>query len=412
MKELPKLTNILLNYKQINIHIDLIKKYCLLPMYKNISLKPSLEMDQLTDKFNVPKPSIKIINITSTGLSFDITSTLNSILSKYNLASSQGEDLQPKLDQIIDHWESLKRANQLKMAFPKLYQYYLKKESKFRQVHNIPLNKKAPRTIFKKFKQEQINNIQYLKNHLSQITDCSYFLSVIDLEKLNLIVATQIMNLRKKGKYLDSSYLYLTEYLHINDQLVRKNYQIKRYTINALGIEEVEIIAIKDIHQYLYPRPSKETKVSSKAKLQEKQYSYTFLESTPKQTYEILGKYYKLGSTADNEEQRKQLLQRKINYYQALPIKSLKVGLNSFEGYLGFCLEDGTIILDKFFENLTTGRIAENQAIYITSEEEFDRITKLTKIECMNAIRAGKIKSRRKTHAGEWEKRLDKMEHK
>ena len=52
------------------------------------------------------------------------------------------------------------------------------------------------------------------------------------------------------------------------------------------------------------------------------------------------------------------------------------------------------------------GRIADDEAIYITDEENFEKITSLTKTECINQIKEGKIKAKHKYHHGSWEERV------
>ena len=85
----------------------------------------------------------------------------------------------------------------------------------------------------------------------------------------------------------------------------------------------------------------------------------------------------------------------------------LKIGINSFNGYLGLCLEDGTIILDKFYDNLEKGKISHDQAIYITDEEEFEKVTILSKKECIDQIKKGKVKAKRIYHQGFWEDKIN-----
>ncbi len=136
--------------------------------------------------------------------------------------------------------------------------------------------------------------------------------------------------------------------------------------------------------------------------------THTFLESKEVTHREILSKFYKLGTSSKSEEEKKQLLKRKLEYYNKLDIVKIKIGVDSFEGYLGLCLKDGTVILDKLFENVSTGLIATNQAIYLTDESEFEKVTSLAKKECIEQIKQGKIKAKRIIHRGSWEDRIKK----
>ena len=78
-------------------------------------------------------------------------------------------------------------------------------------------------------------------------------------------------------------------------------------------------------------------------------------------------------------------------------------GKNSFDGYIGYIYSNGAVILEKFFENSETGKLANNQAIYAMDISEFYNLTNLSK----TTIIANKL-CKRFIHKGNWQEKIQK----
>ncbi len=92
--------------------------------------------------------------------------------------------------------------------------------------------------------------------------------------------------------------------------------------------------------------------------------------------------------------EKKEFFDRTDPYYRIL-------GKNSFDGYIGYIYSNGTVILEKFFENSSTGRVAKNQAIYIMNIQNFYTLTQLSK----NKIISQKL-CKRFIHKGNWQEKI------
>lgn len=135
-------------------------------------------------------------------------------------------------------------------------------------------------------------------------------------------------------------------------------------------------------------------------------YNYSFFQTDPKTSQDILRKVVRLAQETNNSEELKELLRRKVALYESLNYVNIKVGTDSFNGYMGFTLANGTVILDKLFENLQEGKIATDNAIFIIKAEDFEKVTKMTKTETLEAIQLGLIEAQRIIHRGNFEERV------
>ena len=94
------------------------------------------------------------------------------------------------------------------------------------------------------------------------------------------------------------------------------------------------------------------------------------------------------------------LVEKKELYERATPFFRIK-GKNTFDGYIGFIYSNGKVILDKFFDNEKSGKIAEYKAIYIMNIEDFYRLSQFPRRILM---RDPKVK--RYYHNGSWQDRI------
>lgn len=423
MKQKIDLSNITLNYQQISIQTSLIETFCLkdtLPLTTSLNYMDTILL--LSQKLNIDAWSLSLrgnipiskLKVTPNGLYYNIDYFINEALSKYNLQLST-KNLDLKLENILATLRTIRNRTDLQQLSNKLFQEYVKQETNYLNHQKNKKQKKSSTLQLTQFLKQEIAVVQYLidnlENDFKELATCNTNLERIDLQKLQLIIAYQIMKISQKNSP-PSAVHYLKTYLNSNKDLLKANYQIKKYVVDSFGIGNNELYTIQTIYNFVYPPKKNQSTIITKSMpspdtISKEQYDYNFFESKTLHPHELLTKYYQLGLKSQNKDELKELLQRKVTYYKSLTIAKIKVGLNTFEGYLGLCLEDGTIILDKFYENLKEGRIASDQAIYITKEEEFIKVTQLSKTDCIEQIKTGKIKAKRFIHKGNWEEKIN-----
>ena len=66
-------------------------------------------------------------------------------------------------------------------------------------------------------------------------------------------------------------------------------------------------------------------------------------------------------------------------------------GINKFEGYIGYIYPNGTVIFEKYYENIKTKKVANGNATYIMNLTNFVEVSKLTKTEIIAKINSGEI---------------------
>lgn len=420
--ERKNLKDILLNYKKLGISPSIIEKYCFLDEYNFIE---KIQYDGLKNiyrfRFYIFEPAdiLKIknntkIEINPKGLfiNIDINGFLKQLESIYNikLIDCDIEESIKAIRKLQSELRNIKKTDELSNISPLIKKDYII----FRETNIKSYLKKYKRSyiehiLLQQYMRNQLDNLNYLAECLQTnfftIRSCNNCLPMIDKNKLALVLAYQIMQIDQKQS-AKHTLTYLKEYLRINEEYLNQNYGFQKRIINSLNVSETKKFSIRTIYNYLQKKinPAIE-KVIPEQSVPE-QYDYNFLD-TSSNTKEILSKYYQLGLEAKNDIVAKELLERKITYYSSMPVTKIKIGKNSFSGYIGFCLENGNVILDKFFEDIEKGIIAVDQAIYFTEEENFEQVTRLTKQACMEKIKSGKIKAKRINHIGKWEKRID-----
>lgn len=72
-------------------------------------------------------------------------------------------------------------------------------------------------------------------------------------------------------------------------------------------------------------------------------------------------------------------------------------GKGTFDGYIGYVYPNGRVVLDKFYEDSETGKLAEGQAIYAMDIQEFYELSRLSKSELIR----NKL-CNRYIHKGDW----------
>ena len=71
-------------------------------------------------------------------------------------------------------------------------------------------------------------------------------------------------------------------------------------------------------------------------------------------------------------------------------------GINEFEGYQGYLYPNGTVIFEKYYDNIKTKKVASGSATYVMKLDNFVEVSKLTKTEIISKINNGEIEGVRR----------------
>ena len=93
-------------------------------------------------------------------------------------------------------------------------------------------------------------------------------------------------------------------------------------------------------------------------------------------------------------------MDKKELYGSTDPFYRIK-GINTFDGYIGFIYSNGKVMLDKFFENTKTGRLAFGEAIYIMDISDFYRLSHFPKKYLIRDSKVDRI-----IHSGNWQSKV------
>lgn len=351
-------------------------KGCSLP--KNITLRPDemvLNLNPIKRKlfsyFNIPNPddAITILN----GLEEDIK---NGVITT--------PDISLPMQEAFDHYR-LRRHMDIK-AKPNKINKAKRKEFLFKTRMDI----------------RAFRNLLVNENTYSKIAN------VFDISKLQLYLAYKVMN---HALICESNYdlegfqfaiAYLQTFLNENPQLIDQNFTLLfSKTNHKTGKNQViKEIKISDIVAFIHKKTHEET--SNPLEI----YNYSFFEPEGQEIKHIFRDFYQTCTNPENSEELQEKLFRKIKLYESLNPIALKIGIDSFDGYIGFVLANGYVILDKLYENRKNGKIATNNAIYITSLADFENVTKMSKTATIAAIATGKIQVRRIVHEGNYEEKV------
>lgn len=62
-------------------------------------------------------------------------------------------------------------------------------------------------------------------------------------------------------------------------------------------------------------------------------------------------------------------------------------GMNKFQGYIGYIYANGTVIFEKYYENIVTKKVASSSATYVMGLDNFIEMSKLSKTEIIQMIK-------------------------
>lgn len=93
-------------------------------------------------------------------------------------------------------------------------------------------------------------------------------------------------------------------------------------------------------------------------------------------------------------------MEKKELYDSSDPFFRVK-GKDTFDGYIGFVYPNGRVVLDKFYDDAESGRLALGHAVYAMGIQEFYELSRLSKTEIIrNRL------CKRYVHRGDWADRV------
>lgn len=247
--------------------------------------------------------------------------------------------------------------------------------------------------------------LEYRKNDFKELSSIpNDTMNIINKNALNLFLALTVKNYVEKEEKDSNNYKafmrYLKNYLNSNKGLVDSKYIVSIQYNNALGLSGTKRYKISAIVDFV----EEETKEKDNNSIDKTQDEYSFFGWDPNgESREIKG--YSDSVYLDLSGTKKRVLQEKIDYYNALGYEKLHIGQNSFEGYLGFELDNGIVIIDKIYVNSNRREFStEDAAAYITTKEEFEKLSKMSRSECIEKINSKQLNAVRVYHYEGWEK--------
>lgn len=127
----------------------------------------------------------------------------------------------------------------------------------------------------------------------------------------------------------------------------------------------------------------------------------------------VLDNIVKSNNKEENEKKKKldrerllDLYMEKKEFYDSSdPFFRIK-GKNTFDGYIGYIYSNGKVILEKYYENSNTSRLAYGEAAYVMDIDKFYSLSRLTKNEL---ITMDDSVCDRIIHKGNWQQKAQNV---
>lgn len=101
----------------------------------------------------------------------------------------------------------------------------------------------------------------------------------------------------------------------------------------------------------------------------------------------------------------------RLEFFESTNYTAKIIGIDKFDGYVGYIYNDGTVIFEKFFEDMEKKKPAKDgNATYIMNIYNFTEFSKLSKPEIINYIKNNNDGTiLRKYHTKNWENNINEM---
>ena len=358
---------------------------------------------------------------------------------------------------------NIKNSEELKLKLPRIYELYINQLKvnqtlleleKIQNDRTIPLDARLKEISkitnnFKEFysefdlKEEQqfakdftltlylkrmMGAVEHMLDHAEEVIGI-YDRHTLDLnqfteedeDRLNLYIAVQFMkkieheNEKNKQRYL----FYLTNYFKENVET-----QVTRVKIKLYGKKVTPISLYQKYKELLVTNPNllavnfsyNDFREMTKEEVEEFIIAYlaelaanwefmpsddTTVEKKVTASAKRAVKHLSLEEKKQKEEKLMNLYMRKKKFYDETdPYFRIK-GKQTFDGYVGYIYANSLVVLEKFYDNADTAKIADNNAIYIVSMSDFYELSQHSKTYLMTSPLCKRV-----THKGVWEERV------
>ena len=276
----------------------------------------------------------------------------------------------------------------------------------------------------------------YLPNNPIDLSKISHF----DKEKIDLYIANQLLlfaentTLEEKQRFL---YHVTSYFLSDENRKTDTNLKIQcgnvnnnEFQVNESGYEVTPKNLYDRYKKLLIDNPTlhaidfRGVDFSNMNLCEVEDYMHEFLndlsanwEFLPKddRTVEknVLDNVIKSSNKEESEEKKKldrerllDLYMEKKEFYDSSdPFFRIK-GKNTFDGYIGYIYSNGKVILEKYYENSNTSRLAYGEAAYVMDIDKFYSLSRLTKNEL---ITMDDSVCDRIIHKGNWQQKAQNV---
>ena len=257
-------------------------------------------------------------------------------------------------------------------------------------------------------------------------------LSQTNKEKLDLYLASQFLYAAQSYGNMDPQRFLIYVANYFKEHPEKKQDTKLQITVGSINNERMgifkqgKVLTPKDIYEqyktFLVSHPEiqlltfteeelegltlEEAEELVKNKIETIQANWKFLPAGGLEQMILTAAQEPKGDVTEEEKKRHQerlldlFIEKKELYESSNPIAMIQ-GEDTFDGYIGFIYPNGKVILDKFFENVENGRVADGQAIYIMDFSDFVRLSVLPKRELIINPACRRI-----IHAGDWQSRV------
>jgi len=315
-------------------------------------------------------------------------------------------------------------------------------KSKYPEVDHLEELKLASSFTFNKFIEVCSKDLEILMDNCKNLVDYMFShpidfsrLEEYDHNKLELYIVNCYLNMAEQVEDdLKQNYLYyVSSYFYEHKDLIDSDLSLK---INDMKGERFSyLFKVDDVTitpQLLYKRycdllvnnPKlrdinfahtdftgmnlKEVEEFMNEYISDLSAQWEFLPNDVKKTDSvIIDKIRNSGSGLSEDERRKHqenliklYMEKKELYDSSDPYRRV-LGKDTFEGYIGYFYSNGRVILDKLYDNIETGKLANGSAIYAMNINDFYELSKLSKSEIIK----NKL-CNRYVHRGDWAKRI------
>ena len=275
------------------------------------------------------------------------------------------------------------------------------------------LSKKAKKNLHKRalkeYKEINVRNINRFEKFIQNYDEYKKVdLIMIDFDKLNLCLAYELFlktwKVDNTGEVFIKNVGILVEYIKQNIHLLSSDFHTRDIRMIDLYKKMVvlEKLAEYEMKQMLNEKTKEDT---NNKNLEIEKKSYSFFEYDVKESDDPIRKIVKFSRNEENDEELKLLLKSKINILKSLNFNKIYIGSESFKGYIGFAFNN-YVLLDKIYT--ANKRIAKGSAMFLIKEGDFEKITRMTKSEVIDAIKMGKIDAERIYHSKSFEEKAKK----